>query len=275
MNNTITYADLIQAIDAAGLRQGVIALHSSLKSFGHLEGGPETLVRAFLDAGCTLVVPTFTYSCQAAPPPGWSLNQNANVHQTDAAYDLVEGYDSASMIIEPSMGAVPACILSLPGRVRGSHPLNSFAAVGPHAVELIDAQADFSVYGPYKKMTLWANAYLVLIGVGLTRATPVHYGEERAGRHLFHQWAKRVDGTVREVEVGSCSEGFDHFNPVVSEIEKTIQVGSSRWRVFPFGAFIDAIAAAVIQTPSISHCDNPGCARCRDMALGGPLSPSL
>ena len=78
MNSSTTYATIVQAIESTGLANSVIALHSSLKSFGHLEGGAETVVRAFLDTGCTLVVPTFTYDCQVSPPPGWSLAQNGD-----------------------------------------------------------------------------------------------------------------------------------------------------------------------------------------------------
>ena len=90
---------------------------------------------------------------------------------------------------------------------------------------------------------------MLLIGVGLTRTTPIHFGEEQAGRRLFRRWAKQADGTAIEVEVGSCSDGFDHFDPVVSGIEKTIRVGDSRWRMFPFKPFIDTIAAAIQRLP--------------------------
>ncbi|MBI5958688.1 MAG: AAC(3) family N-acetyltransferase [Chloroflexi bacterium] len=266
-----TYADVVRAIESAGLVDRVIALHSSLKSFGHLEGGAETVVRAFLDTGCTLVVPTFTYGCQVSPPPGWTLAQNGDEGRHPFDMEHVTGFDSASPMIERSMGAVPAYILSLRARVRGDHPLNSFAAIGPQAAEIIAAQGMLNVYGPYKKMITRSDAYVLLIGVGLTRTTPIHFGEEQSGRRLFRRWAKQADGKVMEVEVGSCSDGFNHFDPVVNGIEKTIQVGDSQWRIFPFKPFIDTIAAVINQTPTITHCDDPDCIRCRDMVLGGPL----
>jgi aminoglycoside 3-N-acetyltransferase len=266
---------MVQAIEAAGLANSVIALHSSLSSFRHLEGGAETVVRAFLDTGCTLVVPTFTYGCQVPPPPGWFLAQNGD--EGSREYDDADAlpFVSASPMIERSMGAIPAHILTLPARVRGDHPLNSFAAIGPRAAEIIAAQGMLNVYGPYKKMYTWDDAYVLLMGVGLTRTTPIHFAEEQSGKRLFRRWASQADGTAIEVEVGSCSGGFDHFDPVVSGIEKTIQVGDSRWRIFPFKSFIDTVAAAIRQTPTITHCDNPDCIRCRDMVRGGPVLVSV
>lgn len=269
MSNPITYAHLIQAIESAGLANSVIALHSSLKSFGHLEGGAETVVRAFLASGCTLIVPTFTYNCHVAPPEGWFLAQNGD--EDDSPDGQAVAFDPATPMIERSMGTIPAHILSLAEHVRGTHPLNSFAAIGPQAAEMIAAQGMLNVYGPYKKMHNLDSAYMLLIGVGLTRATPVHFGEERAGKRLFRSWAKQAGGTITEVEIGSCSEGFDHFDPVVRGIEKTVLVGESRWRIFSFRRFIDTIAEAIIQNPAITHCDDPNCIRCRDMALGGPI----
>lgn len=271
LNSSTDYRQVVQAIESAGLASSVIALHSSLKSFGYVEGGAETVVQAFLDTGCTLVVPTFTYDCYVSPPPGWSLAQNGDDDLQPVDAEQITGFDPASLRIERDMGAIPAYILSLPGRVRGDHPLNSFAAVGPRAAEVIAAQEMLNVYGPYKKMYDWNDTYLVLIGVGLTRATPIHFGEERAGKRLFRSWAKQSTGTAVEVEVGSCSGGFDHFDPVVRTIEKMIRVGESRWRIFPFKTFIDTIAAAIIQNPAITRCDDPNCVRCRDMVAGGPL----
>lgn len=273
MIHSTTYADLIHAVHSSGLAGGVIALHSSLKSFGQVDGGAGTVVRAFLEASCTLVVPTFTYGAQVPPPPGWSLAQNGEEGDSSEDAEPVTPFDLSGPVIERSMGAIPAHILSCAGRVRGNHPLNSFAAVGPLAAEIIAAQSLLNVYGPYKQMYARQDAFVLLIGVGLTRTTPVHFAEERAGRRLFRRWAKYADGTVYEVEVGSCSEGFDQLDPAVSQIEHTIQVSGSRWRVFPFRTFVDTVAAAVIQNPAITHCADPACVRCRDMTLGGPLLP--
>jgi len=271
MTSSTTCAEVIQAIETAGLAHSVIALHSSLKSFGHLAGGAATVVRAFLNTGCTLVVPTFTYHTLVPSPPGWVLAQNGDDDFPQIEADDTVPFVSASPMIERSMGVIPAYILSLPGRVRSDHPLNSLAAIGPRAAEAIEAQGLLNVYGPYKKMYVWDNTYVLLMGVSLVRATPIHFAEERAGRRLFRCWARQADGAAVEIEIGSCSDGFDHLAPVVSAVETTVQVGDSRWRTFPFKPFVDTVTAAILQNPLITHCDDPDCVRCRDMVRGGPI----
>jgi aminoglycoside 3-N-acetyltransferase len=102
--------------------------------------------------------------------------------------------------------------------VRGNHPLNSFSAIGPLADELIRTQSLLNVYGPLQALYKHPATYMVLIGVDLTKATPIHFAEEKAGRRLFRRWAKLLDGTVHEVAVGSCSEGFNNLAPAVKEL---------------------------------------------------------
>lgn len=268
MNPTTTYAQLVEAIRAGGLENGVVCLHSSLKSFGFLEGGPDALLRAFIDCGCTLLVPAFTYECEV--PPVRDIPQNGFGDDDD--FDLPVPYDPTGAMIARDMGAIPARLLQIGGRVRGNHPLNSFAALGPLADELIAAQGPLNVYGPYK--TAYASpvpAYVVLAGVDLTSATPVHFAEERAGRRLFRRWAMHIKYGIQEVEVGSCSDGFNNLADAVAPIETRIRAGQSEWRIFPLRAFIDALAASIAKTPSITHCADANCARCRDFVRGGPI----
>jgi aminoglycoside N3'-acetyltransferase len=270
MNPPVSYADIVRAIQNSQLASSVICLHSSLKSFGYLEGGAGTVVRAFLDAGCTLIVPTFTYDCQASPPEGETIPQNGYDY-TRHWDDNTEAYRGDKRQITKEMGAIPAHILKLKASVRGNHPLNSFTTIGPLAQEIIAAQRPSNIYGPYKQTYARDRAHLLLVGVGLTTATPIHFAEEKAGRRLFRRWALDSKRGTMEAEVGGCSYGFDNLAPSVAHIETTVQVGQSVWRIYPFRPFIDAIAGAIAENPTITHCQNPGCLECRDAARGGPL----
>src|SRR5262245_33094712 len=60
--------DVLAAIDVLGLGGLPVCLHSSLRSFGTLDGGPDTLIDAFVSSGCTLLVPTFSYHYEQPPP---------------------------------------------------------------------------------------------------------------------------------------------------------------------------------------------------------------
>lgn len=271
MSPSSSYTDVVLAIQMAGLTHSVICLHSSLKSFGTVDGGADAIIQAFVDTGCTLVVPTFTYNCEVSAPPGRIIEQNGDEDYQPPDIEIAAVYNSHTSMIAREMGAIPARLLQRKGRVRSEHPLNSFAALGPLAAEIIAEQDLLNVYGPYKRVYSWDDAYLVLAGVGLTTATPIHFAEEAAGRQLFRRWAKASDGSVIEVQVGGCSNGFYHLDPVVKRIEKTVQAGQSVWRIFPFRPFIDTVANAVIQNPLVTHCDDPDCVRCRDAVRSGPI----
>lgn len=271
MEESTSYAQLVEVIQAIGLTGSVVCLHSSLKSFGRLDGGADTLIRAFLDQGCTLVVPTFTYNCAALPPPERRISQNGWDDSSSFDEEKAAVYDKNSAMITREMGAIPARLLELEGRARGLHPLNSFAAIGLLAAELIATQSLLDVYGPLKAICDQPSARLALVGVDLTSATPIHLAEEMAGRRLFRRWARNVDGGLQEVAAGSCSDGFNNFAPALREIETSLTVGQSKWRVYPFRAFIDTVAGAIAQDPQITHCADPNCIRCHDAIRGGPL----
>ncbi|MFO7586359.1 MAG: AAC(3) family N-acetyltransferase, partial [Anaerolineales bacterium] len=176
-----------------------------------------------------------------------------------------------SAMIARSMGAIPARLLGIEGRVRGEHSLNSFTALGPLADELIAAQGPLNVYGPYKMAYRHPAAFVVLAGVDLTSATPVHFAEERAGRRLFRRWARHVKYGIQEIEVGSCSDGFNNLAESLTDIETRVRAGQSDWRIYSLRKFVDTLAAVIADSPSITHCANPDCTRCRDFVRGGPI----
>lgn len=267
----VTYKNIKSTIEKLGIEDSIICLHSSLKSFGHIENGADTLIQAFLDSGCTLVVPTFTYDYDTAPPSNIRYEQNAYDYELVPPLNPAKTFDKNSNIVVKDMGAIPARILQYSYRVRGRHPLNSFTAVGPKAEEVIKEQDFLNVYGPYKKAYRESKVYIILAGVDLTKATPIHYAEERAGRRLFRRWAKYLDNPCVEVEVGSCSEGFEKLSPVLAPIEKKVFVGVSQWRVFPFKQFIDIASEAIRNDQSITHCEDESCTRCNHAAKGGPI----
>ncbi|MBN2084793.1 MAG: AAC(3) family N-acetyltransferase [Anaerolineales bacterium] len=267
----LAQAEILEAVNRSGLSGRAICLHSSLRSFGLVEGGADAVIGAFLSAGCTLIVPTFFYDSQAAPPPGWWIPQNGLDPKWVAGRKDPIAYDpDANQITREEMGAIPARLLERPGRVRGNHPSDPFAGLGPRAAELITAQSPLNIFGPYKEIYAGSDAWLVLAGVGLTAATPIHFAEELSGRRLFRRWGMRKDGTLCATEEGGCSEGFENLAPAVASLENRIAVGAGLWRIYPFRKFIDALVPVLRANPSITHCGDPGCLRCNDAVKGGP-----
>jgi aminoglycoside 3-N-acetyltransferase len=268
----LAQAEILEAIERSDLSGRVVCLHSSLGSFGPVEGGADAVIGAFLTAGCTLIVPTFTYACQAPPPAGWSVEQNGEIPGRFVNREPPEVFDrNGWQITREEMGAIPAQALRRPEHLRGSHPTDSFTGLGPLAAGLIAEQSPLNVFGPLKRMYAGPPARLVLAGVGLTAATAIHFAEELSGRRLFRRWGRVAGGADIEVMEGGCSEGFENLAPALAHLEQRVTVGKSLWRIYPFREFIDAAAAAIRRDPSITHCGDPDCARCNDAVKGGPL----
>lgn len=263
---------ILRAVRELSLQGEGVCIHSSLKSFGYLEGGALAIIEAFLDEGCTILVPTFTYNYSIHPPAddrplrnGCSYEDYREVPQKAGGIYTVECDD----ILE-GMGAIPREALKMSGRHRGNNPFNSFTAIGPRSRELIIYQSPMDVYGPLKKL-YDIKGYIILMGVDLTSMTSIHYAEEVAGRNLFVRWAKDLDGKPMRVSIGSCSNGFNNFAPILRGIERRLKVGESLWRVFPMRETIDLCAEAIRKNPYITYCQDPQCEKCRDAVQGGPI----
>lgn len=273
----VTTAVLRQGVRDHGLSGRIVVVHSSLASFGRVDGGAATVVQAFLDEGCTIVVPAFS-DCRVSPPPGVRLERNAEepvppgrpADGQPADGQPAGGFSPGMTEVVRDMGAIPAWVAAHPDRRRGNHPLNSFAALGPRAGEVIGGQSPQDVYAPLRAAAA-NDGCVALLGVGLTAMTIIHLAEQVAGRELFVRWALLADGRRIPARVGSCSEGFERLAPALNPAEAVSDVGRSRWRVFGAARAVDLAAAEISRRPAVTSCGDPSCARCRDAVAGGPV----
>ncbi len=196
----VTLNGIRTAARAAGLTGRPVCVHVSLRSFVWVEGSAQTVVDGLLAEGCTVLVFTLTWTFASPPPSGRRLAQNGMDHTRDERH--APGgpvYSPDSQEIERStLGVVPAAVVSMPQRVRGSHPRDSFTAVGPRAQELISGQTSEDVYAPLRTLAD-AGGAVVLMGVGLDKMTLLHLAEQQAGRRPFRRWANGADGQPVEV----------------------------------------------------------------------------
>ncbi len=269
---TVTKSDITKAIDSLNLKNRAICLHSSLSSFGHVAGGAKSVIEAFLDSGCTLLVPGFTYDYTISPPLDMRPLRNGMNYEKEVGNFVPNEkiYTVDSNAISKSLGTIPYEILHMPQRKRGYHPINSFVAIGPKASELVAKQTAQDVYAPLRALCEM-DGVVLLMGVDLTKMTAIHYAEELAGRNLFVRWANGPDGKPMCASVGSCSNGFNQLAPFVEGIETRIEVGNSLWRVFPAKDVIARCADAIRENQEITRCNNPDCDRCNDATQGGPI----
>lgn len=278
----VRYDDIRAAIRALDLSGSVVCLHSSLRSFGEVEGGgnygaAQTVVAAILDEGCTLVVPTFSRWFEVRPPdnpparngmkygelPDWFYESNRMVLEQREMSTYTP--DTRLMSIK-EMGIIPFAVVQTEGRARGNHPLISFSALGPRAFEVVALQQPLN---PYSLFDVIDN--VLMMGTPLERMSLIHYAEQLAGRNLFRRWVRDTEGNSVQVAIGGCSEGFGNLAPMLLPRARETQVGKSLWRIFPTQPTLQAAAAAIRNEPHLIHCSDPDCERCNDAELGGPI----
>ena len=272
---SVTQQDIQQAVCEIGLAGQVVCLHSSLSSFGHVEGGASAVIRAFLDEGITILVPTFSSVFAVAPPPHLQFERNGWNYEAHSAQkqDSERVFTTEVLDIDRSMGVIPATVLTWTEHIRGNHPFDSFTAVGPEAAKLVAGQAPLNAYAPLVALAQ-LKGFVLLMGVGLERMTLLHLAEKEAGRVLFRRWANDADGQTLVVEVGGCSEGFGKLEPYLRSVMRRINVGPSQWTILPAAQALAYAAEAIRADPQITHCGVKTCERCDDAVNGGPiLSP--
>src|SRR5690348_2936441 len=65
---SVSQSDIQAAVRELGLAGRPLCVHSSLRSFGWVEGGADAVIDGLLAEGCTVMVPTMSWDFQVAPP---------------------------------------------------------------------------------------------------------------------------------------------------------------------------------------------------------------
>lgn len=272
---TLNKDSIRSAIQELGIQNKCVEIHSSVKSFGcQINGGAQTVIDAFLDEGCTVIVITCADMYEIFPPLNLRPMRNGcgdYSYIANRKYDTPKTFTITSNdITKEDMGIIPYTLVNMPSRKRGYNPLNSFAAVGKLADNLVHDQSAKDVFAPLRKL-YEMDGFVIMMGVTLSNATIIHYAEQLAGRTPFVRWANNPNGEPDICNTGGCSHGFNSFSDALKKIEKNITVGNSLWRCFPVREMVDICVNAIKENPHITHCANPNCSRCNDAILGGPI----
>lgn len=266
----VSEADIRAGFERLGLVGRRVVIHSSLRSFGRVEGGADAVVAACVAAFETILVPAFCFDSNAPPPPGDRPRRNG----TD--YTFYDNWSRPhvpwvveSAGVDPKMGIVSRRFAALPGRVRSDHPWHSWVGYGSRGSRLVSDHPWNTTNLPLERLAD-VDGYLVLVGVALTSCTAVHVAEERAGRRAFIRWMTDRTGIVRRVRAAGCAKGFDNLMPHCSPLFSETYVGQCRVLTTKLQPFIEHAAALISSQPLLTMC-SPGCVRCRDAIAGGPL----
>ena len=209
-----------------GIAPGMtVFVHCSMRSFGPVEGGAQTVVKAITDVigpRGTLVVPIYH---------DYFLNGQGQVWDRDQS---------------PSkMGIFSELIRKWPGSLRSAHPSHPIAAIGPLSHELV-AFDQGSAFGKDSHLMelVERNAAILLMGVGYEMCTLLHLAEE-LNKVPYRDWVSLtgkvvIDGVAKKVRIpfyrrrlgysndfSTCGRDFESIGNVSS-----MHIGKSKVQLF-------------------------------------------
>ncbi|MEO6907330.1 MAG: AAC(3) family N-acetyltransferase, partial [Abditibacteriaceae bacterium] len=211
----ITKQTLLEELRSLGLAEGDhVMMHSSLSSFGNLEGGADTLLDAVLeivgDEG-TLLLPTLTYD-------------------GSITLFLRKTQEMDLRTARSFMGRVTETARLRSDFVRSIHPTHPVVAKGKRAADLMGEHhlGDSAVgeKSPYAKLSQIGNGKVLLIGVDHNKNTLIHAAEEYYTPYIFNGEIFNVkttatDGEIYDVAVkGYCIGTHRNFQAVQPYLEK-------------------------------------------------------
>ena len=183
--------DLLLGLRELHLGNAPVIVHASLKSFGEVEGGAQTVINALAGVFPVVLVPTFTYKTMLIPLTG--PEHNAMTYGSGESRNRMAEFFTPRMPADPLMGIIPETLRSHPNAKRSIHPIQSFAGI--NAGNLLQAQTMADPLGPLAALEK-DGGWALLMGVNHTVNTSIHYAEKLAGRRQFLRWALTPKGVV-------------------------------------------------------------------------------
>jgi len=183
---TVTREDIATGLRALGLETGdAVYVHSSLSSFGRVEGGPDAVVDAILDCigpGGTVVFPTFTGDAVIAAILGLSGHSGAVVLPDAHDVDLDDLANPREEHI--FTGAIPRAARRRDDFLRSNHPLYSICAKGPLAAEIVACNERYIFFAREDKDIYRLGEHggkTLLVGTKHVANSSIHLVSEFAG----------------------------------------------------------------------------------------------
>ncbi len=263
----VVKSDIVHGLRALGLNSSSVAIvHSSLRSFGHVEGGAYTVCQALLSTGATFLLPAGTWDLTGIPaPPGllrpWNAVRMASTWQAFAEAVSRAVPFSSNLPIDKELGIIPETMQRFFPHLRSLHPLLSYIALGPSARHLIGAQRIDWPLGPLEALAEQQGDVL-LLGVTHTSNTVIHLAEQYLGRSRFYRYAKVANQVWMELtNIPGQSHQFDDIEPVLRSATQEVMIGSCRARLIPIQEVLAGAERLILANPAALLCDDPDC-RC-------------
>lgn len=249
-----TAQSLAEALRRCGLRVGqTVLVHMAMSRLGWVVGGAEAVIHAFIDVlgpTGTLMMPTHTTN--NTDPAEW---QHPPIPQEwwQLVRDHTPAYNPATTPTR-QMGAVAELFRTWPGAVRSSHPVTSFAALGPNAAYLTAdhvLEEDTGNRSPVGRL-YELDGHVLLLGVSHWNNTSLHLAEARASypgkRTIRAGAATLIDGRRERVEYDALETYGDDFGAIgdafdAAQALEMQQIGQAEVRFFRQRALVDFAVA--------------------------------
>ncbi|MBN1901792.1 AAC(3) family N-acetyltransferase [Candidatus Sumerlaeota bacterium] len=257
----VTREQIVDSLKKIGIHRGdILALHSSLKSLGYVEGGAETVIHAFQEAlgfAGALLMPTHTYSFPIWSKPPYDKNESPSL-----------------------VGNITEVFRRMPNVLRSDHPTHSVAAWGRFAADLT---RDALQYPPTGIGSPWhrfheAGGTILMLGTNQNACTMLHYCEAAADVPYLdvtftpgvdYEVAHRINerGEVEEYilkQVPGCSRGFHKSEPCLREngALEDVKIVNSQSQLLDSRKMVKAMKEKLKSDPFFLLCDFPDCGIC-------------
>lgn len=246
----VTSARTARELAALGVARGdVLLVHTSLSALGWVPGGAQSVIEALIECvgtQGTLAMPTFTAA--NSEPAHWT-NPPVPLDWVDEIRASMPAYDPHKSPTR-MMGLINEAFRSWPGAVRGPHPQNSFAALGPLAEHIVIPHVlehAFDETSPLARLYA-ASAKVLFLGTGYMTCTSFHLAECRSNKRplkAISGAAMLVQGERRWVRFEDMVFGGDDFPALGEAFERDTRavaigkVGEAECRLFPMRAAVD------------------------------------
>lgn len=253
----LSYKQLESAFKELELTDKPVIVHASLKKFGPINGGAETVIQALLASTKGLIVPTFTYLTMVTPevgPPNNGITYGKDKNLNKMAVPFHKDLQPDKM-----MGSLPRTLLLMDGSIRTMHPILSFGGIDVD--NLLITQTLFEPLAPIGALAE-QDGWVLLINVDHSVNTSIHYAEKLAGRRQFLRWAAVNRRIVECPGFPGDSTGFNAIEEYVRPDTRIAKVNNAVIQAISLKRLFAAVGELIKKDPLALLCQRTDCERC-------------
>ncbi|HUE99724.1 MAG TPA: AAC(3) family N-acetyltransferase [Anaerolineales bacterium] len=248
---------MLSAFQALSLQDKPVIAHASLRPFGYIEGGAETVLDAIRTSFASVIMPTHTYKTKIIPdvgPPNNGIIYGNGIYKNKMAVPF-----HPAMRADPMMGILPETLRNHPSATRTAHPILSFAGINADLTLFTQ-----TLYEPLAPIGALAeqDGWVILISVDHTVNTSIHYAEKLAGRKQFIRWALVEDRVVECPNYPGDSMGFQAVEEHIQFDTRRINMGGGFIQAVPLKRLLEVVQGLIKKNPHALLCEQPDCERC-------------